>query len=260
MMTVEINAELSCGEELNWQTNKAKFVTKGDYVYKKYFRSGSAERDAALLTRIADTYRESESGGWHYRALRVVPYDESSNEIVMERLYGETLRDAFERTRNPSLFVHGGRWLGYLHQSSKDADGSVLAFNDYNRSNVLIVWDKRETVALDPGGYTSIRNPPGVSFFIGIFSIVRGVCREDVRLVPAAICHYLRGYHEAIGGEKLPAIFPGARYVYERIRQGSSKTLVEKPGLLRMACGAIECTILILLVKLLSWRNSIKGT
>ena len=123
---------------MDWHTNKAVFFTDQEYVYKKYFKVGSAVRDAALLRLIEEVYTTFELGGWKYRALRIFPVENDNNELIMERLQGETLKDAFERTKDPDLFLHAGRWLGLLHKDSEDLNGRVLAFNDYNCSNVML--------------------------------------------------------------------------------------------------------------------------
>lgn len=240
---------------MNWCTNKAVFSVEEGKVYKKYLNTGSAERDIALLQLIEDIYPMSECNGWRYRALRIFGDDRNSNEIVMEQLHGETLKDAFERTKDPALFLHAGRWLGFLHEASENSSGRVLVFNDYNRSNLILDWDRREVVGLDPGNYLETYVRPGASLFMSIFSLSRGAWQVDPRLFPAGLCYLLYGYQEARNGKNLPALLPGAWYLWRRFRKAQARTLLNRPAALRIIFGAIECIVLFLSAKLLFYRG-----
>jgi hypothetical protein len=227
-----------------WTSNKATFVVEGDRLVKRYARSGDARRDAALLTLIEQAFEPVAIDGWQYRPLRVWSADETSNEIVMEHLAGESLQAAFDRTRSPELFVHAGRWLGALHRATERDDKSVMVFNDYNRSNLIVDAGRREVVGIDPGVYESERADPAISIVIAAFSLSRAAGPGRTGLQWRALSAFIRGYEQGRQRAGLPPLMPGFRYLFWRIRTGRSRALINRPRILRMLTGAVESLFL----------------
>jgi tRNA A-37 threonylcarbamoyl transferase component Bud32 len=233
-----------------WSSNKATFAIDGDRLVKRYARSGNAARDARLLGLIERAYPTATIGDWCYRALHVWSVDEAANALVMEHLPGESLQAAFDRTRRPELFVHAGRWIGLLHRATEDADGTVLVFNDYNRSNLMVDDGRREVIAIDPGAYDADRAAPATSIVVAAFSMSRATGLLRPALFWRAMSSFVEGYRQAAQRDTLPPLMPGLRYLFWRIRTGRSRTLISRPRFLRPVMGVVECAVLGLVIAL----------
>lgn len=239
-----------------WSTNKAHFTRDAEGLRKRYFRAGDANQDSQLLRVISSEYPTMEIGGWQYRPLRLFGMNPARNELLMEYVEGENLGEWFNRTGDPSIFVHAGRWLGGLHRATKDPEGWVLVFNDYNRTNIIADKRNRTVVAVDPGNYCNQRASPSRSFVVGSFSITRAVLRRrsPEALLPA-VRNFVSGYNEATSPVELSSLGGGFRYLLRRFRMGQSRTIISRPVWLRTVLGALECLVLWILLTYVSWRR-----
>src|SRR5690606_15768071 len=113
----------------------------------------------------------------------------------------------FARSQDPRLFRHAGRWLGALHRATETDDGTVIVFNDYNRTNIIVDEATRTVVAIDPGAYVNERVHPSQSLIMGAFSITRATlrCRQNPM---RSLRYYIEGYVEGSGKTSRPPIGP----------------------------------------------------
>jgi tRNA A-37 threonylcarbamoyl transferase component Bud32 len=249
------------GPTSSWTTDKAEFFLQGTRLTKRYLRRGSAKHDADILGLIADHYQPVRYDGWTYRPLRVHGADASRNMLTMEYVAGQDLKQLFESTLDPRLFRHAGRWLGGLHAGCS-ADGSelVLAFNDFNCSNVVVDRANREVVSIDPGAFEVSRARPGVSLAIGALSAGRVAMQVDPRLVLRSISAYLRGYRESLEGRALPPLGPGWAYVLSRMHERKTRSLIDRgPTVVRLAVGLAEVLFWALVTWLIDRRLRVRG-
>jgi hypothetical protein len=238
----------------SWATNKAEFIRDAGGLRKRYFRVGDAARDCALLDRIAADFPSVLLDGWSYRPLRVLDVDPGRNEMLMEYVVGEDLGTLFDRTGDPALFAHAGRWLGAFHRATGAEDGSVLVFNDFNRTNIIVDIAGKVVVAVDPGGYAELRVHPSQSLVMGAFSISRVALRR-LTIPLNALRHFVTGYRDGAGRPDLPPIAPGIRYLLGRFRTGRSHAPIRRPDVLRTPAGALECAFLAAAIRWVAARR-----
>ena len=227
-----------------WKTNKAIFHSHKGVVFKRYYKSGNAVADYRLLQKINKTYSNKNTKKWEYRPLSVNGYDKEKNTLSMELIKGESVRNLFLKYKDPALYWHFGAWLGGLHQSTSSSDGLVIVFNDYNRSNVVINFEDKEVVALDPGEYTKLRAHPSISFVIGIFSVIRGALLVRPLSVLSCVHNFINGYESFHSTPD--SLFPGIKHLFFRLWEGSSKPFLHDYAGIRVASPVIECALVYL--------------
>ena len=207
----------------NFNTNKASFSINGSKLIKEYYRLNDAiyaDKEYELLKSIEKSYQSITINNWHYRALNVLD-NPTKFSIEMEYINAGTMRDFYTATSNPKIYKHMGIWLGLLHECTMDKEkNTVLTFNDYSDTNLLVDIHKREIVAIDPGKYNNIRNHQSISIVVGVLSIQRTVIKINKSIPKAIISNYqfLKGYISTIENNKLPNIRQGLKYMSYRQR------------------------------------------
>ena len=213
-------------------TNKASFdliERAGELVLKKtYFRIGSAEKDFNLLLALKKYFRPRTVNNFVYRPLDVFAFDSTRNWLEMELFPGESIGSHYDKYNDVSIFYHMGMWLGLLHSQSVNETGHVVCFNDYNRTNCLIDFDKNIVTALDPGHYHQMYVDPGISFVMGLFSVTRGAARVNPLSYFPGGTRFVAGYVEQGVGLTFLNHLRGARYLLQRLASGSSRTVTSK--------------------------------
>src|SRR5690606_186036 len=108
-------------------------------------------------------------------------------------------------------------------------DGTVIVFNDYNRTNIIVDEATRTVVAIDPGAYVNERVHPSQSLIMGAFSITRATlrCRQNPM---RSLRYYIEGYVEGSGKTSRPPIGPGIRYLMSRFLHGRSHAPLRRPA------------------------------
>ena len=180
-------------------TQKADIRIKGDVVVKTYIHSyqNQAKLDYKNLSMIQRYFSPIQHNGVTYRALSVVGHPQT-NAIVMEHFPGESLKDFFEKTKDPSIFYNMGYWLGMLHRSRYCTEThTVIAFWDYNRGNVLYDGTQMQTTAIDPECQGNLFSDPHESFASGLRSVVRGAAAVAPSKILACASAYVIGYRES---------------------------------------------------------------
>ena len=183
------------------RTNKAEFFRLADgSLLKQYLPDRKPTekvlQDQRSLQFLEDKFGEVCYEGWVYRTVKLLEMAVEERTVRLEFVPGEVLSSVC-KSRMKEAEYHCGIWLALYHNKVLDGLSRGLIYWDFNVHNVIVDFERRSVVAIDPGmswgrtGYASQ-------------DLVRHIHSSVVTLVATrkapvlAVVSFLKGYALAI--------------------------------------------------------------
>jgi len=141
--------------ELLTRTNKAEFFLLADgSLLKQYFPERKPVekvlQDQRSLQYLEDKFGEVCYEGWVYRTVKILETAVEERSVRLEFVPGEVLSSVCKSNMKEAEY-HCGIWLALYHNKVLDGLSSGLIYWDFNVHNVIVDFERRSVVAIDPG-------------------------------------------------------------------------------------------------------------
>ena len=185
--------------ELIERTNKAEIYRLPDgSVSQRYITENAAERcrqDWQSLRYLQENLPEMHHQGWSYRTVRSLWVDAEQGSLGMEYVTGSPVSQ-HPRSMVKEAEFHCGIWLGWYHREVLNGTLEGLIYTDFNVHNIIIDFERKSVVALDPGGYWG-RVGYAYEDLVQHIHSVSSVMVFRGKACPSAIASFLQGYARA---------------------------------------------------------------
>ncbi len=142
-------------QELITRTNKAEFFRLADgSLLKKYLPNQNPVekllQDHRSLRFLEDKLGELVHEGWVYRTVRLLDIKVDQRTMRLEFVPGDVLSNVCKSKMKEAEF-RCGIWLALYHNKVLGGLPQGLIYWDFNVHNVIVDFERRTVVAIDPG-------------------------------------------------------------------------------------------------------------
>ncbi len=176
----------------SFRNNKCEITFRPDNTVKKrFFKKKRNQQHFDILREIHDLFPSATYGGWSYKTVKPLYFDQNDNAVVMEYVEGQNLGELF--ITKPDLCLNAGLWLALFHQNSTQNHNELVCFGDFHRNNLLVNTEKREITAIDPNKLSTEKNQKEYDIYSMIFSLAVGSFKS-IKMPNKYVKLFLQGY------------------------------------------------------------------
>ena len=183
--------------ELITRTNKAELFRLADgSLIKQYLPNRQpaekVHQDQLSLQQLERSFGKVRRGGWRYRTVKLLDSAVDRQEVRLEFVSGTPLSEIARSKMNDAEF-RCGVWLAVYHNKLLGGRHDGLIYWDFNVHNVIIDFDRRSVVAIDPGMSWGRHGFASQDLVRHMHSAVVTLVVRRRSSLPAVIC-FLKGY------------------------------------------------------------------
>ena len=141
--------------ELLTRTNKAEFFRLADGSLLKQYLPNRKPVDKVLQDQRSLQYLEKHFGevyyeGWVYRTVKLLEMEVEQRTVRLEFVPGDVLSEV-SKSKMKEAEYRCGIWLALYHNKVLGGLLDGLIYWDFNVHNVIVDFERRTVVAIDPG-------------------------------------------------------------------------------------------------------------